>query len=154
MTTTSPIKYHRHMSTLTPSLKLFLNLATVQAAMSRRFDGRLGSLGLTEFLILFHLTNAKEGKMRRIDLAESVGLTASGVTKLLAPMEKIGLIKREANAADARVSFVALTKGGKNAFENALENAEDLAQSSLTSVTKDELLQASVLLVKLGGKVR
>jgi DNA-binding MarR family transcriptional regulator len=142
------------MSSITPSLKLFLNLATVQAAMSRRFDGRLGSLGLTEFIILFQLAHAKEEKMRRIDLAESVGLTASGVTRLLAPMEKIGLVKREANAADARVSLVTLAKGGKHALENALENAEDLAKTTLSSATKEEIAHASVLMQKLGGTVR
>ncbi len=141
------------MTTITPSLKLLMNLATVQAVMNRRFDGKLGSLGLTEFLILFHLERAKEGKMRRIDLAESIGLTASGVTKLLAPMEKIGLVKREANAADARVSLVTLAPGGKSALENALENAEALAQSALAAATKDEIANASSLLGKLGGTV-
>ncbi|MDD3896459.1 MAG: MarR family winged helix-turn-helix transcriptional regulator [Candidatus Peribacteraceae bacterium] len=148
------IKYHTLMLAITSSLKLFLNLATVQAVMSRRFDGRLGSLGLTEFLILFHLAHAQEEKMRRIDLAESIGLTASGVTRLLAPMEKIGLVKREANAADARVSFVALTTGGKDALENALENAEYLAKETLFSATKEEIAQTSALLQKLGGTVR
>lgn len=142
------------MTTLTPSLKLFLNLATVQSVMSRRFDSRLGMLGLTEFLILFHLSNAREGKMRRIDLADSIGLTASGVTRLLAPMEKIGLVKRETNAADARVSFVALAKGGKTALENALENAEDLAKTALAGAVKEEITSASALLIKLGGTVR
>ncbi len=139
---------------ITPSLKLLLNVATVQAIMSRRFDGKLGSLGLTEFLILFQLAQSKEEKMRRIDLAESIGLTASGVTRLLAPMEKIGLVKRESNAADARVSFVTIAKGGKEALENALENAEALAKSSLVSATKDEIAQTSSLLIKLGGTVR
>ena len=154
LTDTLPIKYHTTMTTITPSLKLFLNLATVQAVMSRRFDGRLGSLGLTEFLILFHLARAKDGKMRRIDLAESIGLTASGVTRLLAPMEKIGLVKREKNTADARVSFVTLASGGRSALENAIENAEDLAKSALSSATKEEVTHASVLLAKLGGMAR
>ena len=137
-----------------PSLKLLLNLAAVQAVLNRRFDGKLGMLGLTEFLILFQLAEAKEEKMRRIDLAESIGLTASGVTRLLAPMEKIGLVKREANAADARVSFVALAKGGKAALENARENAEDLAKTVLAAGTKEEIASASSLVMKIGGTVR
>ena len=142
------------MHFITPPLRLLLNLAAVQSVMSRKFDGKLGMLGLTEFLILFQLAHAPEEKMRRIDLAESIGLTASGVTRLLAPMEKIGLVKREAHAADARVSFVTLAKGGKSALENAIENAEALAETSLASATKDEIAQASSLLFKLGGTVR
>ena len=142
------------MQPITPSLKLLLNIATVQAVLSRRFDGKLGSLGLTEFLILVQLAHATDQKMRRIDLAESIGLTASGVTRLLAPMEKIGLVKREANAADARVSFVTLSKGGKDMLEHSLENAEALAQSTLASATEQEIIQVSSLMVKLGGTVR
>ena len=141
------------MENISPSLQLLLNLATVQAVLARKFDAKLGMLGLTEFLILFQLARAPEGKLRRIDLAESIGLTASGVTRLLAPMEKIGLVKREANAADARVSFVMLARGGKSALENALENAEALAQSVLASSTKDEVVGASSLMVQLGGKI-
>jgi DNA-binding MarR family transcriptional regulator len=139
---------------ISPSLKLLLNMAVVQAAMHRRFDGKLGMLGLTEFLILSQLAHASDGKMRRIDLAESVGLTASGVTRLLAPMEKIGLVKRETNASDLRVSFVAIAKGGKATLENALENAEALASTVLAFASKDELRGASSLLLKLGGTVR
>lgn len=142
------------MVTPSHSLRLLMNLATVQSTMSRRFDGRLGSLGLTEFLILFQLARAPEEKMRRIDLAESIGLTASGVTRLLAPMEKIGLVKREENIADARVSFVALAKGGKTALVDSMENAEDLARTVLGSVTKEELAYSTSLLTKLGGTVK
>jgi DNA-binding MarR family transcriptional regulator len=142
------------MKNITSSLKLVLNLAVVQSALSRKFDGKLGSLGLTEFLILFHLANAQGEKMRRIDLAESIGLTASGVTRLLAPMEKIGLVKREANAADARVSFVAIAKGGKIMLQDSLENASALARSTLASATDEEVEKASALLMKLGGTVR
>ncbi len=141
------------MKTPSPELTLLLNLAAVQAVMSRRFDGKLGSLGLTEFLILFHLARVPEGKMRRIDLAENIGLTASGVTRLLAPMEKIGLVKRESNAADARVSLVSIAKGGREMLENSLENAEALAQTALGSATKNELAHASALLLKLGGRL-
>lgn len=141
------------MITISPSLKLLLNIATVQAVMSRRFDGRLASLGLTEFLILFHLEQTPEGKLRRVDLAERVGLTASGVTRLLAPMEKIGLVKRQADATDARVSYVSLANGGKRMLTESLENAEELAERVLSSAKKEEVKHASDLLIKLGGTV-
>lgn len=142
------------MQTISSSLKFLLNLAIVQAGLSRRFDGRLGGLGLTEFLILSQLAAAPDEKLRRIDLAESIGLTASGVTRLLAPMEKIGLVKREANATDARVSLVTLAKGGKQKLTDAIENAEALAKTTLELATKEEITHASTLLRKLGGTVR
>lgn len=116
------------MKSLSPAVKFFLNLARIQAVMTRRFDRSLGGLGLSEFIILYHLSQARDERMARIDLAEKIGLTASGITRLLAPMEKIGLIKREANALDARVSLVMLAPGGKMKLEEGIERAELLAK--------------------------
>lgn len=138
----------------TPSLKVLMNMAIAHAVVSRKFDGRLGSLGFREFLILYHLDRSPEGRMRRIDLAEASGLTASGVTRLLAPMEKIGLVRREADAHDARVSFVTIAQGGRRMLKESLENAEALAMDLLAGMKKDEILAASELLRRLGGTVR
>jgi DNA-binding MarR family transcriptional regulator len=141
------------MQTLSPSLKLLLNVTIAQSIISRKFDGRLGSLGLTEFLILLQLNAAPEQKLRRIDLADAVGLTASGITRILAPMEKIGLIKREANSNDARVSYVVLIQGGNTALNNAIENSEELANRLLLHAKKAEVENASIVMQLLGGSL-
>ncbi len=121
------------MHTTHQSLQCIIKLAKLQAAITRKFDGRLGGgLGLTDLIILYTLSQNAEEKMRRIDLAEAIGLTASGITRLLAPMEKIGLIKREKNAADARVSFVALASGGKRLLEERIEKAELLSEEVIS----------------------
>lgn len=57
--------------------------------------------------------------MRRCDIAEQVGLSPSGVTRLLNPMEKIGIIVKEENPRDARVSLVTLSEAGKQLIEDA-----------------------------------
>lgn len=139
------------MHKISNHLQLLLNMATAQAVLNRRFDGRLASLGLTEFLILFHLERSAGGKLRRVDLAELVGLTASGVTRLLAPMEKIGLVKREANAQDARVSLVALAPGGRRMLQESMENAEALAESLLSGTSAAEIAFATKIVRKIGG---
>jgi DNA-binding MarR family transcriptional regulator len=139
---------------MTPQLKLFLNLATVQAMLTRRFDSGLGGLGLSEFMILYHLEQSRDEKMRRIELAERIGLTASGITRLLAPMEKIGLVKRESNARDARVSLVSLAPGGKRKLSEALTEAEVLAEDMLPSPQEHGLKEMSELLLKLGAKIK
>jgi DNA-binding MarR family transcriptional regulator len=90
--------------------------------------------------------------MRRIDLAEKVGLTASGVTRLLAPMEKVGLVRREKNADDARVSEVSLAPGGKTRLENALEYAELLAEDLTPPGKAKKLEECSELLMMLSGR--
>jgi len=135
------------MTTLSPTLQFFLNLSKVQSMMNRKFDTGLRGLGFSDFLILFHLSQAKDEKLRRIDLAEKVGLTASGITRLLAPMEKIGLITREANERDARVSYVVLAKSGKRMLEESLEDAEIIAEDAFpASKRKDHEALAEVIL--------
>lgn len=142
------------MTTPTPSLSFFMNMAIVQAMISRKFDPQLGGLSFTEFLILYHLSASPNGTLRRVDIAERVGLTASGITRLLAPMEKIGLVKREANVKDARVSVVALAPSGKRMLQESVEHAEYLAKQLLTNCTKDEVRHASDVMMKLGGTVK
>ncbi len=139
------------MHPLSPSVLFFLSLATVESAVTRRFDSGLGGLGFSDFQILYRLSQAKGEKLRRIDLADQVGLTASGITRLLAPMEKIGLVTRAANARDARVSEVVLAPGGKRKLQESLEDAERLAESLLESVTKQQLRGAAEVLAALGA---
>lgn len=119
------------MITTSTALQFFVNLSKIQSVVTRRFDGRLNGLGWTDFIILLHLAQASDEKLRRIDLAEKIGLTASGVTRILLPMEKIGLVTREVNENDARVSYVVLAPGGKEKLFEALERAEYLSGSAI-----------------------
>lgn len=140
------------MTTISPSVQFFLHLAKAQSVLGRRFDSGLNGLSQSDFMILYHLSRAKDGKMRRIDLAEKVGLTASGVTRLLAPMEKVGLVRRERNADDARVSEVSLASGGKTRLENTLEYAELLAEDLTPPGKAKKLEEFSEILMMLGGR--
>ena len=98
---------------------LFLSFAQLGTRMLKRMDGQLSMHGLsfTEFQVLHHLNNATRETMTRIELARSVGLSASGVTRVIAPMEKLGLVEKESHPRDARVSLVRLSEAGKNICE-------------------------------------
>lgn len=120
------------MSTITSSLKFVMNLARLQAVMSRKFNRlSIHGISLTDFMILSLLDQAPGRKLRRIDLAESVGLTASGITRMLLPLEKIGLVEREASERDARVSYVVLTAAGKHLYEHAKDTANAIAKETV-----------------------
>lgn len=143
------------MSTISQSLKLFLNLTTVQALTFKRFDSRLASHGisLNEFMILFHLGEAPDEKLRRIDLAEKIGLTASGITRMLSPLEKLGMVRREANSRDARVSYVKLAPAGKRILVDAIATAEATSEQILLTVKTKKLDDVARVLVELGGTI-
>lgn len=141
---------------MTSSLKFLLNLTMTQAIISKRFDARLSvhSISLNDFMILFHLDIAPGQKLRRIDLAEMVGLSASGVTRKLQPLEKIGLVRRESNKRDARVSFVKLTESGMRVLKESFASAE-LAASELFPLEEEpELKKTNQLLMGLGGRIK
>jgi DNA-binding MarR family transcriptional regulator len=135
------------------TLTFFIQLAKIQTIMSRRFDARLGGLGFNEFLIMLYLDQAADGKMRRIDLAEKLGLTASGITRILLPMEKVGYIKRETNEHDARSSFVVLAPGGKEKLDEGLERAENFMEDLITPAKTQRLKELSEVLGELSGGI-
>ena len=129
------------------------NMSKVQTVLSRRFEGQLGGLGSSEFVILFHLSQAQDESMRRIDLADKIGLTASGITRLLLPMEKVGYIKKVANENDARSSLVVLATGGKRKLNDAIERANLFCDETF-KLKSDALKTLSKLMTDLGGSVK
>lgn len=138
------------------ALDVSLRLVKAQTALVRKFDSRLGSLfgvSLADFLVLLHLGRAEGGRMRRVDLAGALGLTASGVTRGLAPLERIGLIVREADARDARVAYAALTDTGRERLADILKAAEQVAADVFAAPewAGDDIEDLAALLTRLGG---
>ena len=118
------------MSTSSQS-DLILKLAALHTRIQKQIAGPLSFHGIsfTEYLVLRQLHATPGRKMRRIDLAQQVGLSASGVTRLLNPMEKVGLISKEEAARDARVSLVTLTNAGETIFTDADATFGQVAQA-------------------------
>ncbi|GAA0317160.1 hypothetical protein GCM10010302_65260 [Streptomyces polychromogenes] len=141
---------------MSDALDVSLRLVKAQTALVRKFDSRLGSLfgvSLADFLVLLHLGRAEGGRMRRVDLAGALGLTASGVTRGLAPLERIGLIVREADARDARVAYAALTDTGRERLTDILKAAEQVAADVFAAPdwAGADIEQLATLLTRLGG---
>ena len=129
-----------HMSptaTLSPGLALCLTLMRSATTVSRRLDGRLGSwhgVSFADLAILLELSRAPGARLRRVDLASQLGLTASAVTRALIPLEKIGLVSRKADPNDARVGYATITAAGRRVLDEALESAEVMVQE----IVRDE----------------
>ena len=101
--------------------ELVINVIELHSKIQKRIGVALSvhGIGLSEYLVLNQLSLNPHQKMRRSDLAEKIGLSPSGITRLINPMEKIGLVDKEGNPRDARVSLVALSKSGKKIYEEA-----------------------------------
>ena len=71
-------------------------------------------VALTWFDVLVHLEEAPDNRLRLGELAESVILTRSGITRFVARMVEVGLIRREPCPGDRRGYFGVLTQEGKD----------------------------------------
>jgi DNA-binding MarR family transcriptional regulator len=140
---------------ITNDLLLLINITKVQAIISRKFDAlNVHGLNFSDFMILHILSSSSDDKIRRIDLAQKIGLTASGVTRLLNPLEKIGLVSRESNERDARISYVVITDTGQRVFEEARKTAENITKEILSSKKNKSLKNIGELLFELGGNIQ
>lgn len=120
--------------------ELLIKLIALHTKIQKRLSGPLSLHGIsvTEYLVLRELYRAPDRKLRRVDLAQQVGLSASGVTRLLNPMQKIGLISKEEVERDARVSLVALTGAGERTFDDASISFDQVAQSFMEPLSEKE----------------
>ena len=103
----------------------WLRFLRAHAAITRELSSRLEALHeltLSDFDVLVQLYYADGRRMRRIDLARSVLLTASGITRLLDGLESAGLVAKERCDSDARVTYAVLTTAGVKKIEDARES--------------------------------
>lgn len=129
-----------------------LNFMKVQSILNKKFDAlSLHGLSLTDYMILHILNDAEGGRLKRIDLAERIGLTASGITRVIIPLEKIGLVAKESSDRDARVSYVKLVDSGKRVFEEANITANHISEKLLESLDVEDLALFNKQLKRLGG---
>ncbi len=118
----------------------------------KQIDQSLGSvhgIGFTEYVVMGQLMESPSKTMRRVDLAQALGRTASGVTRMLLPMEKIGLVEKAENPRDARVSMIAITESGQRVYKEASESFKNKADHALRHVDADHIAELSMILNSL-----
>jgi DNA-binding MarR family transcriptional regulator len=99
----------------TSEVRAWAMLLRAHAALTRRFTSDLlerHGLTLNDYEVLLHLAYAPERRLRRVDLVERILLTASGITRLLAGLERAGYVGRATCEGDARVTYAVLTEAG------------------------------------------
>lgn len=92
-----------------------------------------------QYLIMNYLHNSQNNAVSRIELAEHVGMSASGITRLLAPMEKNHLVEKVINSRDARQSLVNLSETGVRVYSEATISFVHVADDLLGNVSQSQL---------------
>jgi DNA-binding MarR family transcriptional regulator len=115
-------------------LATVLDLALARTLVLRDVDASLGShhgVSLSDLAILLELRDAPGQRLRRVELANRLGITPSGVARQLQPLERIGVVGRESHARDARLALVVLTDAGARIADDGQATAEQAADQAL-----------------------
>jgi DNA-binding MarR family transcriptional regulator len=118
----SPAEVEARIARETPEVQAWAQLLRAHSALTRRFSTELltmHGLTLNSYEVMLHLAHAPKRRLRRVDLAESVLLTASGITRLLDGLERSGYVSRATSEQDARVSYAVLTDEGYEKLRSA-----------------------------------
>lgn len=131
----------------------FIRLVRGHASVTRAMNaGLVADHGLTinQYEALLHLARAEGGRMRRVDLADRLVLTASGVTRMLDGLEQGGYVDRDACASDRRVTYAVLTEAGLAKLTAASEShVADIRAFFESRFNAEELDQLVALLERL-----
>jgi len=124
---------------ITKERTLALTFASAWSRIERQLDNSLGAIrgiSLAEYRLLQALGNAPNAQASRVDLAQAVGLTASGVTRALRPMEKLGIVSTVRSKRDARLAIAALTPAGRELLSDASAVVDDAMKTVLKRAPK------------------
>jgi DNA-binding MarR family transcriptional regulator len=108
---------------------------TLDAELAREHD-----MPLSSYEVLLYLNDSATGRMRMSELADSVLLSRSGLTRLVDRLERDGLLKRERCDSDARGFFAEITPEGRRAFAAARKTHLDgVRRVFLSRFSREEL---------------
>ena len=97
-------------------LRAWRGMLRVHSRMVKALDTEMDAthgLGLTSYEVLMYLADAEDQRMRMCDLASSILLSRSGLTRLVDRLQREGLLERVACHDDARGAFAKLTPLGR-----------------------------------------
>ena len=138
-----------------PSTDVFANLATAYATLTRELSASLvdkHGLTINDYGCLLLLSRAGEEGMRRIDLANDLRLSPSGITRLLDRLEDQGLVGKGECKEDARVSYAILTDAGLTKLKEAAPgHVEDIERQLADVLDEDEMRTLTELLGRIGN---
>ncbi len=94
----------------------------VHSELTQRLDAELRAehdLPLTSYEVLLFLNDSPEGGLRMSELADSVLLSRSGLTRLVDRLQQRGLVARADSPEDGRGCLAVITDAGREQFAAA-----------------------------------
>ena len=105
-----------------PAVRAWTRLLRAYVSTTRLLSAELQEehgLTINDYEALLVLSRADDSRLKRVELARSLMLTPSGITRLLQGLEDAGLVERATCATDLRVTYAQLTYAGREKLEAA-----------------------------------
>jgi DNA-binding MarR family transcriptional regulator len=139
----------------TQVLETWIALLRGHAELTRAMNARMVAehgLTLNDFEVLMNLADAPERALRRVDLANRVVLSASGITRLLDGLERAGYVEKRSCDSDARVTYAQLTDAGFSKLQQVrCAHHDDVAEMFASHFSDDEVETLGELLGRLSS---
>jgi DNA-binding MarR family transcriptional regulator len=138
-----------------PAVRAWTRLLRAHASTTRLLSAELQSdhgLTLNDFEALYVLSRAEGGRLKRVELAQRLLLSPSGITRLLEGLERAGLCRRTTCPTDLRVAYAELTPEGRERLEAAsCAHVGSIRALMEEHFSEDELDELGEMLARLPG---
>ena len=135
------------------ALELNQRMAAAEAARRAAMVHRWNAIGLSkatgQYTVLRNLHFAADNRMTQSEVGRRMNVTSSNVTRLIDGLEQDGLVKRTADRADRRVTYVELTPEGNAVAERIVPAVVQFAMDVAKEFTPEELQTLLGLLARL-----
>jgi DNA-binding MarR family transcriptional regulator len=136
-------------------LAAWRGLLRAHAALTSALDAELleaHGLSLTSYEVLLFLAGAPEGRMRMSEVADSVLLSRSGLTRRVDRLARAGLLERVRCDEDARGWFAAITPTGRALFDEARDtHLSGIRRMFIARLSEDERARLADVFARLAG---
>lgn len=141
-----------------PGLVAWSALLRAHATAVPAVDARLragAGISATLYDVLLELNAAPERRLRMQELGERVVLSRTRVSRVVDELEAAGLVERQANPADGRSAFAALTAAGRRTLRRAapvyLQAIRDCFVAAIDPAHLDALVHALTAVAERPG---
>ncbi|MGW6740933.1 MarR family winged helix-turn-helix transcriptional regulator [Streptomyces sp. NPDC055025] len=121
----------------------WLGLLSTHLKLLRTLDGELVAaerIPMSSFEVLLTLAEAPEGRLRMKDIAASLLISRSGLTRIVDDLERQGFVERRKCPTDARGFDAVLTAAGAKAYRRARKvHLTNLRREFLDKLTEEQL---------------
>jgi MarR family transcriptional regulator, 2-MHQ and catechol-resistance regulon repressor len=136
-----------------PAIGTYGRLLEVTRRLERTFGATIScgfGLPLPRFELLLRLGRSPGDELTMSELADQLGVTSGGATRLVDKVANDGLVARRPCTEDRRVHHVALTEAGRTLLADVLAaHREDLARELTARLAADDRRQLDGLLDRL-----